>query len=105
MIFCGISVPRMASAPANTGSRSRRPARSHFNDKGERLVSTNTALLVIDVQVGLVDGGGREPAYTGEQILMNIKHVLTAARAAETTVIYVQHDGDSGGRLEPGSPG
>ena len=68
-------------------------------------MTRNTALLVIDVQVGLVDGGGREPAYAGEQLLTNINRVLTAARTAEATVIYVQHDGDAGGRLEPGTPG
>ena len=68
-------------------------------------MSTNTALLVIDVQVGLVEGGGAEPAYAGEQMLKNINRLLTAARAAETTVIYVQHDGDTGGRLQVGSPG
>ena len=68
-------------------------------------MSANTALLVIDVQIGLVDGGGAEPAYAGEQMLTNINRLLTAARAAGTPVIYIKHDGGAGGRLEAGSPG
>jgi nicotinamidase-related amidase len=68
-------------------------------------MSANTALLVIDVQVGLVDSGGEQPAHRGEQMLENINRLLVTARAAGTPVIYVQHDGGAGGRLEAGSPG
>jgi len=60
---------------------------------------------VIDVQVALVEGGGEQPAYAGEQLLTNINRLLIAARAAGAAVIYVQHDGDTGGRLQPGMPG
>jgi nicotinamidase-related amidase len=68
-------------------------------------VSTNTALLVIDVQVGLVEGGGEQPAYAGELMLENINRLLVAARASGTPVIYIQHDGDAGGWLQAESPG
>jgi nicotinamidase-related amidase len=66
-------------------------------------MSTNTALLVIDVQVGLVEGA--EPAYRGAEMLANINSLLTMARTAGTPVIFVQHDGSEGGRLAVGSPG
>jgi nicotinamidase-related amidase len=64
-------------------------------------LSTQAALLVIDVQVGLIG----EPAYRGPEVLANIAALLARARAAGTPVIYMQHDGDSGGRLAPGAPG
>ena len=68
-------------------------------------MSANMALLVIDVQVGLVDSDGEQPAHQGEQMLENINRLLVAARSTGTPVIYIQHDGDAGGRLEAGSPG
>ncbi len=64
-------------------------------------MSTQTALLVIDVQVGLITG----PAYRGPEVLANIADLLARARVAGTPVIYVQHDGDAGGQMEPGAPG
>src|SRR4051812_25090265 len=68
-------------------------------------MTSNTALLVIDVQIGLVDSGGQQPAHQGEQMLENLNRLLVAARTAGTPVIYIQHDGDAGGRLEAGSAG
>ena len=66
-------------------------------------MSTNTALLVIDVQVGLVEGA--EPAYRGAEMLANINSLLTRARTTGTPVIFIQHDGSEGGRLAVDSPG
>jgi nicotinamidase-related amidase len=66
-------------------------------------VTTNTALLVIDVQVGLVEGP--EPAYRGEALLANVNDLLSKARRAGVPVIYIQHDGDAGGRLAAGTAG
>ena len=66
-------------------------------------MSTDTALLVIDVQVGLIDGP--EPAYRRDEVLGNIAGLLSKARATETPVIFVQHEGEPGGSLEPGAPG
>ncbi len=60
----------------------------------------NTALLIIDTQVGLI-----EPAYKGKEVLDNINVLLAQARATHTPVIYVQHDGQQGDGLEVGSPG
>jgi nicotinamidase-related amidase len=58
-------------------------------------VTTNTALLVIDVQVGVV-----ETAYQLDEVLSNINVLLSRARSSETPVIYVQHN--ETGWLEPG---
>lgn len=65
-------------------------------------MSPNTALLVIDCQVGLIDG---LPAYRGREVLGRIGALLSAARASGTPVIYVQHDGPKGHPVEAGTPG
>jgi len=57
-------------------------------------MSTTTALLVIDVQVGLITGP--DPVYQADTILERIAGLIAAARAAGTPVIYVQ-DKDVGG--------
>jgi nicotinamidase-related amidase len=50
---------------------------------------TATALLIIDVQVGVVGA-----AYQREAVIANIQTLLTAARAARTPVVWVQHSDD-----------
>jgi nicotinamidase-related amidase len=67
------------------------------------LMSNDTALLVIDVQVGLVEGA--ESAYRGAEMLANINRLLAKARTTGIPVIYIQHDGSEAGRLAVGSPG
>src|SRR5215212_11357743 len=57
-------------------------------------MSSNTALLVIDVQVGLV--AGADPVYQGDVVLARIADLIARARAAGTPVVYVQ-DKDVGG--------
>lgn len=57
-------------------------------------MNTATALLVIDVQVGLIEGAN--PVYQAGTILERIARLIAAARAAGTPVIYVQ-DKDVGG--------
>jgi nicotinamidase-related amidase len=57
-------------------------------------MSTTTALLVIDVQVGLINGPN--PVYQANTILDRIAGLIAAARTAGTPVIYVQ-DKDVGG--------
>lgn len=56
----------------------------------------NTALLVIDVQNGVVLGAPRR-----DDVVANIDTLIGKARAADVPVIWVQH---SDGNLEPGSP-
>ncbi len=48
---------------------------------------TDTALLVIDTQVGII-----EPAYRGKEVLENISTLIEKARTAGVPVIYVQHN-------------
>ena len=59
------------------------------------------ALLVVDVQDEAVALG----PYRGDTVLDNIGRLIAASRAAGVEVIYVQHDGDPGGALAPGSEG
>lgn len=62
-------------------------------------MSTSTALVVIDVQVGLM-----EEAYRRDETLRTINRLLERARESGTPVIYVQHDGPKGHGLEAGTP-
>ena len=55
----------------------------------------NTALLVIDVQNGVVDGAIRR-----DDVVSNINTLVGKARAAEVPVVFVQHSSDE---LQPGS--
>jgi nicotinamidase-related amidase len=65
-------------------------------------MSSGTALLVIDVQVGIIDG---MRAYKGADVLGKIADLLSKARAGRVPVLYVQHDGGPGDLLEAGSIG
>jgi nicotinamidase-related amidase len=60
---------------------------------------TDTALLIIDVQTGLV--AGTEPVYRLDELLQNISTLITQARAIRMPIIYIQ-DNDVD---EIGSPG
>jgi len=61
-----------------------------------------SALLIIDVQVGIIDGF---KAYRGNDVLNRINSLVEKARESNIPVIYIQHDGESGGPLETGSAG
>src|SRR5688500_17284194 len=61
------------------------------------------ALLVIDVQVGIVEG---PPAvYEPERLIEKIGALLERARAAGVPVVFVQHEGSPGHRVAVGSRG
>ncbi len=62
-------------------------------------MSTNTALLIIDVQTGLVDG--TKPVHQLPELLANINMLIAQARSTNTPIIYIQ-DNDVD---EIGSPG
>jgi len=68
-------------------------------------MSGATALLVIDVQMGMFDGRRISPVPGGELLLERIGRLIARARSAKVPVIYVQHCGDHGHPLEPGTPG
>jgi nicotinamidase-related amidase len=63
-------------------------------------IDQTSALLVIDAQCGLLEVAAR-PAET----ISRIRDLVDRARTRAVPVIYLQHDGDPGGRLEIGSPG
>lgn len=67
-------------------------------------MGNGTALLVIDVQVGMFDGPGG-PVYDARRLLGNIGAVIRKAREAGSPVIYIQHCDDPGEPLEPGARG
>jgi nicotinamidase-related amidase len=50
----------------------------------------NTAVLVIDVQNGIVGG-----AYEREAVVANVGTVVEKARAAEVPVVWMQHSSDN----------
>jgi nicotinamidase-related amidase len=62
-----------------------------------RLSESRTALLIVDVQVGLV---ALMPAGARDSVLPKIKTLLTKARASGIPVIYIQHGGAAGHPLE-----
>jgi nicotinamidase-related amidase len=66
-------------------------------------MSTNTALLVIDVQVCNFEEAA--PVHGGSNLLSKISSLITLARAAGVPVVYVQHCGPEGAIDEPGTPG
>lgn len=71
--------------------------------------SEQTALVVIDVQRGILDFPGltrkQEINQALDETIVRIRSLLDRARQARIPVIFVQHDGGPGHRLEPGTPG
>lgn len=67
-------------------------------------MTKDTALLVIDVQLGVVDWS--QPTSEGsDEVLARINEMLAKARVSGSPVIYVQHDGQQEGHpLLPGLP-
>ena len=64
-------------------------------------MAQDTALLIIDMQVGLV-----EWAYQKDEVLARLKALIARARAASIPVIYIQHDGHKPAHpLYPSKPG
>jgi nicotinamidase-related amidase len=64
-------------------------------------MNSHTALLVIDMQVGIAD-----EAYDEDRaILTCIAGLLAQAREQGTPVIFIQHDGEPGDSLEPYAAG
>ncbi len=67
-------------------------------------MSTETALLIVDVQTALVDGS--EPVHKLHQLLANINTLITRARSTTAPLIYIQDNdvdeiGSSGWQIHP----
>jgi nicotinamidase-related amidase len=63
----------------------------------------NSALVIVDVQVGLIEAP--RYAYRGGEVVARIKELIAAARASDTPVVFVQHDGGEDSPVKLGSPG
>lgn len=62
-----------------------------------------TALLVIDVQLGMFNEA--EPVYGAEALLATLRGLIDRAHAAGAPVIYIQHCGLGEHPIRPGQPG
>lgn len=61
-------------------------------------LKTDTALLVIDVQVGMFSE--TDPVYAGDLLLERIRGLISKARSSGIEVVYVQHNEEVGQPLE-----
>lgn len=61
-------------------------------------MNKNTAVLVIDVQVGLIEG--ENPVYQAQELITRIAGLLRQARQQGIPVVYMQDD-DVGGAGRP----
>ncbi|MGO4570463.1 cysteine hydrolase family protein [Microvirga sp. 2TAF3] len=66
------------------------------------------ALVIIDVQAGILNvPGAKRPAVLErfDEVRGRIARLVDEARHSDVPVVFVQHDGPPGHRLESGSPG
>jgi nicotinamidase-related amidase len=63
----------------------------------------NTALLVIDVQLGNFQG--KDPVHDGEKLLSKVQRLIDRARNEGVPIFFVQHKGCKGDPDEIGTPG
>jgi nicotinamidase-related amidase len=63
------------------------------------------AVIVIDLQIGMMDGVRFPPLHDHEQILARTAAVIGWARDRGCPVAYARHDGAAGEALERGAPG
>jgi len=64
---------------------------------------SDTALLIIDMQVG--NFSEPDPIYKGDELLVKVKSLIVKARSAQIPIIYVQNNGGNGDPDEYGTPG
>lgn len=64
----------------------------------------STALLIVDVQIGMFESSLLPPVSRGDELLSTLKKLIARAHAAGVPVIYVQHLGRKGDVLEEGTP-
>ena len=73
-----------------------------MKDVAQNPAHSGNALLIIDVQVGLVE---LIPTEIRAGVLSKIETLLSRARASRTPVIYIQHDGPKSHPLETNTKG
>lgn len=64
---------------------------------------SETSLLIIDVQLGNFEES--HPIYKGDELLVKVKDLITRARSAQISIIYIQNDGGRGDPDEYGTSG
>ncbi|SDT26223.1 Nicotinamidase-related amidase [Pseudomonas sp. Z003-0.4C(8344-21)] len=62
----------------------------------------SAALLIIDMQVGLFQGP--EKPHDSERVLINIRRLITQARARQVPIFAARHTGPEGSPIAAGSP-
>ena len=63
----------------------------------------NTALVIIDVQLGMFDDS--DLVYNGNELLATLGTLISRAHTSGIPVIYIQHDGGDNHPLRPDKPG
>lgn len=64
-------------------------------------MNARRALLVLDMQVGLFEGGERP--WRGEQVLTTINQLIGAVRNADVPVFFARHTGPEGSPIAAGN--
>jgi nicotinamidase-related amidase len=65
---------------------------------------SKSALLVIDLQLGMFNGERLAPIHAGERLLVHTQAAIEHANRSGVRVIYVRHVGSPGHLLEHGTP-
>ncbi len=67
-------------------------------------MNNNTALVIIDVQLGMFDE--RDAVFEGNKLIDTVKTLIGQARASSIPVVFVQHNGEGDDHpLRPDKPG
>jgi nicotinamidase-related amidase len=78
----------------------------HPSNEAQMAVSpfrSKSALLVIDLQIGMFNGERLAPIYAGERLLLHTQAAIEHANRSAVRVIYVRHAGPPGHLLEHGT--
>jgi nicotinamidase-related amidase len=62
-----------------------------------------TALVILDVQLGMFDEN--DPVFNGSELLIKISNLLVKARTEGISVVFIQHCGDADHILHVDKPG
>jgi nicotinamidase-related amidase len=68
-------------------------------------MSESTALLIIDVQMGMFQSPRIPPVSRADELLATLQKLIARAREAGVPIVYVQHCGTKDDVLQEGMPG
>ncbi len=66
---------------------------------------TKPAVIIIDLQLGMMDGAAGPPFHDHRGMIARVQSVLAWARDRGLPVIFIQHNGEADDALAPGKPG